>query len=395
MVQDLRCNIISPLRTPINISFFPCKISLNRTALATCRLLLSLDPLRDPMNVLLALDYHAIMVSRRYGYNIDQINLLNWLIQLVDGGNIPIWYQDEKIASHSTTHCGSLLDLPNWSFSYALALFELQKTMQYLESDDESHGFRVEEVRMKADIAIQNAMSRFPSVIGYLLQNLEIDTTGRSFQRDWVTVLDHTTCKARDLVRHWYNITTDSIILSAAVKACDLISKIFAEQNAKLYGDDDVLQWLYDNLVILKEKESTVPPTEIAIAPILNPAILRYANVDPNDFSTKIQTLPPDANIIDNGLLGHAMIIDPRRPRYLRRNQRRNERDGGDNDDDNIDNIQYDELGNPFLPQQLRAAATYFGPPTEAIDPDWPMAEVFLRSIFPWNYVEGLPPPRR
>lgn len=341
------------------------------------------------MHVLLALDYHTIMVCRRYGYN-DQINLLNWLIRLVDDGTIPIRHQDEKIASHPQTYYGTLLDLPNWSYSYALALFDLQKTMQYIESEDESHVARVEEVRIKADIAIQNAMNRFPSIIGYLLHNLEIDTTGRSFQRDWVTVLDHVTGKARELICHWYNVTTDSIVLSATVKACDLISKIFAEQNAKLYGDDDVLQWLYDNLVILKEKESTATTTGCQRAPIPNPAILRYANVDPSDFSTKVQTLPPEANIIDNGLLAHAMIIDPRRPRYLRRNQRRDDRD---DDNDDIDNILYDELGNPFLPQQR--TATYFGPPTEAIDPDWPMAEVFLRSILPWNYVEGLPPPRR
>ena len=364
-------------------------ISLNRTALATCRLLLSFDPLRDPMNVLLALDYHAIMVSRRYGYR-DQIQLLKWLIQLVDDNIIPIWFQDKNIASNPKTYCGTLLDLPNWSYSYALALFDLQKAMQCVESEDGNDAVRIEEVKVKADTAIQTAMSQYPSVIGYLLHNLEIDTTGRSFQRDWITVLDHATTKARELIRHWYNITDDTIVLSATIKACDLISKIFAELNAKLYGDDDVLQWLYDNLVILKARESGATNDAWINIPVPSPAILRYANVDPNDYSTKVQTMPPDANIIDNGLLAHAMIIDPRRPRYLRRNQRQqNQHDG-----DDLDNIQYDEWGNPFLPQQ-RAATAYFGPPTEVIDPDWPMAEVFLRSILPWNYVDGLPPPRR
>ena len=340
------------------------------------------------MNVLLALDYHTILVSRRYGYR-DQINLLNWLIRLVDHKTIPIWHQDKNIASNPKSYCGNLLDLPNWSYSYALALFDLQKAMQCVETEMDGST----EVKMKADMAIQKAMSQYPSIIGYLLHNLKIDTTGRSFQRDWKTVLDHATAKARELIRHWYSVTTDTIVLSATVKACDLISKIFVEQNAILYGDDDVLQWLYDNLVVLREKQSTAATAELATIPVPSPAILRYANADPNDYSTTVQTLPPDANVIDNGLLAHAMIIDPRRPRYLRRNQRQH--DNRDDGGDEWDNIQYDELGNPFLPRQQQRAATYFGPPSEAIDPDWPMAEVFLRSILPWNYVDGLPPPRR
>jgi hypothetical protein len=35
------------------------------------------------------------------------------------------------------------------------------------------------------------------------------------------------------------------------------------------------------------------------------------------------------------------------------------------------------------------------GPPTGIVDPDWPIAEVFWRSLLPWNHVEGVPPPRR
>jgi Transcriptional repressor TCF25 len=335
------------------------------------------------MNVLLALDYHTLMVCRGYGV-VDQINLLTWMVQLVDTSDlIPIWYQDDDTANRKTYH-SSLCDLPNWSYSYALALFDLHKVMQFMESDQEGEE-RVVEVKRKADAAIQQAMMRYPSVVGYLLYNLEIDTTGRSFQRDWVTALDFATTHARDVVRHWYSTTDDSIVLSATIKTCDLTSRIFAELNAKLYGEDDVLQWLYDNLIALKEKESTTTTRmDMPLPP--NPAIMRYANVNPADYSNKVQTLPPDANIIDNGLLAHAMIIDPRRPRYLRNNHRR-ERMGGNNDDE----IRYDDLGNPFLPRRT----AFFGPPTEAIDPDWPMAEVLLRSILPWNYVEGLPPPRR
>jgi Transcriptional repressor TCF25 len=328
------------------------------------------------MNVLLTLDFHTIMVGRGYGY-INQIHLLEWLIQLVDNELIPIWYQYGDETSPTTYRC-NILDLPNWAYSYALALFELHKAMQFVDSDDEIY-IRIEETKAKADIAIQAAMYRYPSVVGCLLHKLEIDTSGRSFQRDWVTVLDHAVVHARELVRHWNTTSADPYILSSTIQSADLITKIFVEQSAKLYELDDVLQWMYDNLAILQAKETT---TDMPIAP--SAAIMRYANADPADYASRIQTLPPDAIIIDNGLLAHAMTMDPRRPRYIRRNNRRDGRD-------DIDDIQYDELGNPFLPQR----ASYFGPPTEAIDPDWPMTEVFLRSILPWTYVEGLPPPRR
>jgi hypothetical protein len=354
--------------------------SLHRTALASCRLLLSFDPLRDPMNVLLAIDYHTIMVGRGYGY-MNQIHLLEWLIQLVDIEVIPIWYRYGDKSSPTTYQC-NILDLPNWAYSYALALFDMHKAMQCIDSDDDDIQIRVEEIKAKADIAIQGAMRRFPSVVGCILHKLEIDTTGRSFQRDWVTVLDQAAINARELIRHWHATTTDSSILSSTIRTTDVITKIFVEQSAKLYEQDDVLQWIYDNLVVIQTNVSTT--TDVPIPPPPSAAIMRYANVDPADYTNKIQTLPPDANIIDNGLLAHAMTMDPRRPRYLRRNNRR---DGRDDQDD----ILFDELGNPFLPQQ----ASYFGPPTEAIDPDWPMTEVFLRSILPWTYVEGLPPPRR
>jgi hypothetical protein len=336
----------------------------------------------------LTLDYHTIVVSRGYNYN-KQIELLTWLIELVDKNHITIWYQDKE-DSLKSYNCG-VLDLPNWSYSYALALFDLSRAMQFVESDNNDDSSDIfAEIKMKADAAIQNAMNRYPSVVGHLLQNLEIDTTGRSFQRDWVTVLDYATAHSRRLVRLWHNTAPDLLNLSASLNVCDLIAKIFVEQNGKLYGNEEVLQWMYNNLCVLKEKGSndTVSDNDSKMPNSPNPAILRYANVDPADYRNKIQQLPPDANIIDNGILAHAMTMDSRRPRYLRRNNQRRRND----DDDFEDDIRYDEFGNPIIPQRT---APYFGPPTHVVDPDWPMAEVFLRSILPWNHVEGIPPPRR
>ena len=32
----------------------------------------------------------------------------------------------------------------------------------------------------------------------------------------------------------------------------------------------------------------------------------------------------------------------------------------------------------------------FAGPPTERIDPDWPLLEIFWRSALPWTYVDGV-----
>ena len=32
----------------------------------------------------------------------------------------------------------------------------------------------------------------------------------------------------------------------------------------------------------------------------------------------------------------------------------------------------------------------FAGPPTERIDPDWPLLEIFWRSALPWAYVDGV-----
>jgi Transcriptional repressor TCF25 len=327
------------------------------------------------MNVLLALDYYTITVGRGYVYT-DQINLLGWLIQLVDSELIQIWYRSSNEATSAVYKC-SLLDLPNWAYSYALALFDLCKALEAVDNNDENDDSMLN-IKSKANVAIQEAMSRYPSVVGHLLHNLVIDTTGRSFRRDWVTVLDKTAARARELVREWHSTSTDSSVLSATLRTCDLVAKIYVQQNAKLYGDEDVLQWMYDNLLELQ----TEVRTNVPAAP--SPAIMRYSKADPADYDVKIQTLPLDADVIDDGLVAHAMIINPNRPRYVRRQARRNDRE-------NNDNIHNAALGNHMHQHQT----PFFGPPTEMIDPDWPMAEVFWRSLLPWNYVEGIPPPRR
>jgi hypothetical protein len=216
-------------------------------------------------------------------------------------------------------------------------------------------------------------LSRFPGVVGKLLQENDVDTTGKSFRRDWLAVLDFATVKSASLQNKWATSMSavDTIVMAATLQSVDLVVKIFVMQNARQWAEDAVLQWVHDSLKDLMEApdESPAPPS---------PALMRYLGSNPADYDRKIQQLPPDANIIDPNLMAQAMIVDPRRRRLLRREHRA----GGEHAQDE----------NPFFPVPQQA---FGGPPTNNIDPDWPLLEVFWRSFFPWNRVVGVPPPRR
>lgn len=349
---------------------FGKKKRLNRTAFAVTRLLLSMDSLRDPMGVLLVLDNYALKVATGTMCEIERNRLLKWIIDLVENKYVQLWfrYDDEN------EYNGDLRNMPNWAYSYALSLF-LSHKWSYFEDKAE-----IENSRKKADDALREAMIKFPTLVGLLLQNLEIDTTGRSFQRDWITVLDFITDHARRLVREWRNEkSNDPAVLSATTHACDLIMQVFVRNCVDTWRDDDVLQWLFENLKELKN--SSLEQDTAPLPP--NPAVMRYLNVDLSDFENKIQLLPEDANVVNAGLIGHALVIHLNRPRFVRQMQQR----GGDPND--MNEFALGE-NNMFLPRRA-----LLGPPTEIIDPDWPVLEVFWRSFLPWTHVEGVPPPRR
>lgn len=294
-----------------------------------------MDPLRDPMGVLLSLDHHTLNSS--LGSNdTDKGLFLDWIIDLVVNQLVDLWFIDDE-----TTYRGRLRDLPNWSYSYSLALFHKS---QEAESD---------EARACASEALREAISKFPSVVPLLLQSLEVDTTGRSFQRDWVTVLDYAIHRARDLQREWRATTSDLVVLSATLQTTEKLIRIFVKQSSSLWGGDAVLQWLFDNLKQMQTLQLPLPDTPPT------PAVMRYADVNPSDYDSTIQTLPAEANVINPGLVAHAMVMDPRRPRFLRR----------------ANNRQADVFNDPAVPGAATAGGGLFGPPTNHVDPDWPLVE--------------------
>jgi Transcriptional repressor TCF25 len=258
-----------------------------------------------------------------------------------------------------------LIDLPNWGFSYALALFRVHESNP------------TEEAKKKADDAIQLALCRFPSVVGQILEKNEINVRSRSFQTDWPSVIGFVDI----LVRNAQNTLSDAAKSDPVIRACttqayETIVRIFVHQNFKLWSSGSVLNWVYDNLEILKDKY--VGENE-SLAVSLSPAFMRFARCDPADYDDKFQTMPVDANPLDRNIVAHALIVDVNRPRLLQRMPR-----GG-----------ADVFDEPEIAFGAGNGLVIGGPPTREIDPDLPLLEVFWRSALPWNRVEGVPPPAR
>ncbi|CAF3699891.1 unnamed protein product [Adineta steineri] len=123
-IQENRSFFISLFKHIIYIGERGC----SRTALEFCKVLLSLDPIDDPLAIVLLLDYYAIR-SEEYNYLIRFYTEQNQRLRL-DG-------------------------LPNFIYSLALAYFRIS-------SFD------------KANETLQNALIRFPSMLKYILDKLSI-----------------------------------------------------------------------------------------------------------------------------------------------------------------------------------------------------------------------------
>ena len=322
-----------------------------RTSLAVSRYILALDPLRDPMGVLLIIDCLALQTMTDEN--------CQFIIDFVENNTIQIHYRDD---STRKVYVGHLLDLPNWRYSYALAFYRLGKSR--------GHGIMDE----RANEEIQRAVRQFPAVVEQLLVHNELDRTGRSFRTDWPTVLG----KLRSIHLTPPSEDYDPIMHHATTQAAHLITKIFVERNYKLWSSINIVNWLYDASALVT---SDVNSANCSLP--IHPSILRYAQSDPADFEDRFRHLPPEANPLDPNLVATALVVDPNRRRLFR---------GGDGVARGGDGGELDLLNQGLLGGQ---GLMIGGRPTNIIDPDDPMLEVFLRSLLPWNHVGGIPPPRR
>jgi len=250
--------------------------------------------------------------------------------------------------SSEDDHVCKLKDMPNWAYSYALALYR----KSHWEED-------AEEIRQKANEALDLALSQFPLIPRLLLEKNKINVKVRSFQTDWSSVMD----------------PLEQIDKSTNA-GVEKISSIFAERNYKLWSGDDVLKWLYDGCQRLATK-SLNEESETGEMPF---ALIRYLEFDPIDFQDSFRRIPADANPLDPGLMDAALHYTPNRRRFLRVNRRQGRGEGEGIDLDMVRRQQ---------PQTLLGTGRNG---MEVLDPDLPLMELFLRSFLPWARVDGVPP---
>mmetsp|Transcript_2931 Transcript_2931/g.6910 ORF Transcript_2931/g.6910 Transcript_2931/m.6910 type:complete len:643 (-) Transcript_2931:1589-3517(-) len=312
---------------------------LPRAALAYSKLLLSLDPLRDPKNMLLVLDHFVTLANTKED---DE-----WLVDFIDSETISIF---ERRPDGSTEYECHLDCLPNLAYSYALALYRTFQREKTSESEE------------KAKDAMKRALVNFPSVFERILSKNDIDVSSTTFQKGLQYTKDRSILVLNAISSR---VEDNKEIQSRITQAYDLTVRIFVDANFKLWSLSNIHAFMLNCIEELGE----VPVTP------LDPALLRYANCDPVEFVDRFQTMPAEANPLDRGLVAHAMNVETNRPRFMQRAVQ------GGRDDQMMEMI--------ANAQQQGFA----GPPTEMIDPDWPLLEVFWRSALPWAHVEGVERP--
>ena len=419
-------------------------------ALSTGRYLLSLDPLRDPMGVLLILDYYAL-ASRRtsssYKNNksgaspscssggvravgVGEENSIEvgaaFIVDLIEMDYITIHYKDPLTDRH---YWCNLMNMPNWAYSYALALYRLSIAVEEDEGDDgnpdegEGEGEKKKSYRERAEDAMTNALQQFPMVLPKLLAMNKVNTRDRSFRMDWPAILPMFTADEES-----GNDATTTVEQRVTRASGEHLVRIFVQRCHKFWKEDHVVQWMYQCAAkVVEERNEKANNAEAAsdssgleaigeatLSPAVeteggatssdankasknappmtsefSPALARYAQCDPSEYEDAFHTFPPEAIALDPNIVAPAMALGPngRRGRFLRRGQQQQQRGRMENGADGQDPLE--------AVRQLLGMQGNGGQEVEVLDPDSPILQLYLQSLLPWAQVEGVRPPPR
>eukprot|EP00580_Thalassiosira_gravida_P004623 CAMPEP_0201654510 /NCGR_PEP_ID=MMETSP0493-20130528/45534_1 /ASSEMBLY_ACC=CAM_ASM_000838 /TAXON_ID=420259 /ORGANISM="Thalassiosira gravida, Strain GMp14c1" /LENGTH=817 /DNA_ID=CAMNT_0048131071 /DNA_START=797 /DNA_END=3250 /DNA_ORIENTATION=+ len=397
----------------------------HENALATGRFLLSLDPLRDPMGALLILDYYALASRRRRRTTTGKGGATTgeevetgakFVVDLVESGGdmIKVHHRDPLTDRH---HVCGLADMPNWAYSHALALYRLSLSSDEGVGGDseEDEELRREQYRERAEDALVRALNRFPAVLPKLLAMNKVNTRDRSFQMDWPSILPHFGGDANETVAG----TNDTVEERVTRASGEHLVRIFVQRCHKLWKEDDVVQLLYrcSERVVRqrrqnsaqddggadngeeKDQNSTLPAEDggdaAPLSPMkstFSPTLARYAQCDPSEYEDAFRTFPPEAIALDPNIVAPAMAMGMnRRGRFLRRGQQHRGGGGGRGDEDQQDPL---DIVRQMLGLRGDEGGAGLGG-VEALDPDSPLLQLYLRSLMPWAQVEGVRPPQR
>ncbi|KAJ2094837.1 hypothetical protein GGI09_005189 [Coemansia sp. S100] len=162
-----------------------------RTAFEVNKVLLSLDPVKDPYGALLTLDFHALK-SRQYEYVCQFVSDWSW----------------------------SSVDLPNWAFSRALAEFMMER--------QQGQGSATHSMEL-----LMQAILKFPTVVPVLWSKANVGVD--------------------DVVLTHPYFQDEVIADTSAMTHMQLVVQLFVERHTPLYRTPEVARWMQEGLLLALE----------------------------------------------------------------------------------------------------------------------------------------------
>ena len=261
-----------------------------RAAYEILKLLLALDPHRDPMATLLCLDYFAI-AAKEYQSFMDIISVPRHL-------GISVQKSTQQV-NRLGQRQQPLTVLPNIAFSEALTLYYLSRDRKVDSSKD--HNDDLQNVRKytkaRAKHCLTAALLRFPTVFPVLLAATESKFIKSSELKDlYSTVID---CKV------WKEEKGHPLI--------DKFVNIFAKRNFELWKPEEVQDWLMDcaeeavknyksgSSLLLNQRKLRAESYRIGENTSgYKGGVYRYSSVDPSVFNDDAVHLPAE-DIVQGG----------------------------------------------------------------------------------------------
>jgi len=296
-----------------------------RTAFEVGKFLLSLDPVGDPLGVLLCLDYY-LLASGEY----------EMVVRFAES-KLPIGFHPEALVAdeikseHKTCFAplhACISDLLNWTWAKAFALFRLDRS---------------EEARQE----MIKALNLFPCVLPPL-----VDAVADG-KHNWGPVLAHFRAAA-------FGVPGELALHLAA---------IYLQRSSDLWNWDLALDFLYECALFVAgyggRLDQELPVLKSDVERLLqlysfDSPVHKYRQTMVTDFKDEFERLPGDANMLNPALLA------PRMARVHRRQL----------------NAQAEEQ---FLLQQAMMENLDINAIQGNLTPDMPLMQLFLQSLLPWN----------
>ncbi|KAE9008268.1 hypothetical protein PR003_g12604 [Phytophthora rubi] len=239
-----------------------------RSAFETAKLLLSLDPQGDPMNVLLAIDYYAL-TSRQCQFLIDLFDSKTPAVDRFASGEVA---SKKKAGKKASSADETIAALPNLQFSLALA-----------------HFFLGNETEAKDLLAA--ALLKFPTMLKPLLEKIAANPSSSS----WQPILSS-------------RVFANARSVEGEHSVLQHLLDIYVTRNHSIWKVNDAQSFL------LKSAQHALASPALVSA---NPQVLelpsclhKYLRAVSADYSDEITTLPADHPMLQPPQLQNGLPLD-------------------------------------------------------------------------------------